>query len=68
MSSPNCCCLDDDAYVCWADRYNLGMCTAEVVEADGGPCECRCHNEEFQDDEGEDDQQPCGGGWLECAS
>ncbi len=54
MSSPNCSCLDDDAYVCWADRHNLGMCDADVVESDGGPCTCRCH--EDQGDDLDDDE------------
>lgn len=44
MSSPNCACLDEDAYVCWADRYNLGMCDCATVEEDGGPCSCSCHD------------------------
>ena len=55
MSSPNCSCLDDDRYVCWADRNNLGMCNANVVEQDGGPCECACHDDyEICDDEQEE--------------
>ena len=45
-----CSCLSEDAYECWADRYNLGISDAEVVENDGGPCECHCHNEEYDDD------------------
>lgn len=44
-----CACEDDDAYCCWASRYNLGMPTIQEVRDDGGPCECSCHNE-YDDD------------------
>lgn len=50
MSNPNCSCLDDDAYVCYADRMNLGMCSCEVVEQDGGPCDCQCHYDDYHED------------------
>ncbi len=37
-----CACIRDDAHDCWRARYSLPMC--ESVEADGGPCECVCHD------------------------
>ena len=41
-----CACADEDAYACWVKRYNLVMPTRSVIERDGGPCCCSCHNDE----------------------
>lgn len=49
----SCACSSDDAYECWADRYNLGICDAALVEYDGGPCQCVCHNEEYDSNDDE---------------
>ena len=50
-----CVCRSNDAYDCWALRYfhstNVAPCK---VEADGGPCECACHDGWWCDD-GDDD-------------
>ena len=51
MKNGNCICVDEHEYVCWAVSHNLGICSAEVIEEDGGPCECRCHDEGYDDDE-----------------
>lgn len=38
-------CTDDDPYVCFAERFNIGMWRGIVdeVEDAGGPCNCGCH-------------------------
>lgn len=57
-----CACKAVDAYDCWAVRYGIRspefdddlsgteLTTREIVEMDGGPCECSCHYEN-EDDE-----------------
>lgn len=38
-----CACVEDDAYDCWAQRYlRYGRSPSDVI-ADGGPCDCSCH-------------------------
>ncbi len=39
-----CACIRIDRHDCWRARYSLPMC--ESIEADGGPCECACHDDE----------------------
>lgn len=46
-----CACVSDDAYECWADRYNLGMADDALVKLDGGPCKCACHTDDAEDDD-----------------
>ena len=43
-----CACIRDDRHDCWRARYSMSMC--ESVEADGGPCECSCHDEHDDED------------------
>jgi hypothetical protein len=40
----NCACKSDDRYDCWALRYHghTGV-SGMMVDLDGGPCECSCH-------------------------
>lgn len=46
---PRCACPRGSAYECWAARYDLRRWDGSFVrsrreiEADGGPCECFCH-------------------------
>lgn len=45
-----CICPDADPYECWALRYHgQVMRNWNAIEADGGPCQCQCH------ERGEDD-------------
>ncbi len=47
-----CACVAVDAYDCWAGRYRINSAELrELVDADGGPCECACHHEDDDDDE-----------------
>jgi hypothetical protein len=44
----NCACKAEDRYDCWAVRYDMPRafyCQIDI-DADGGPCECMCHDEE----------------------
>jgi hypothetical protein len=59
----SCACVAVDAYDCWAGRYRIHSAEhwdmnydgslptlRELVDADGGPCECACHYEgEYED-------------------
>ncbi len=51
MEEINCGCEDENRYVCWAYRYNLGICSSSEVEESGGPCGCICHYEDCESDE-----------------
>ena len=42
MSEQTCACVSEDAYACWQIRYGLEI--DEDVTADGGPCDCPCHD------------------------
>ena len=48
-----CACESPDAYECWAERYNLGVCDLATVEESGGPCKCSCHDKDFDDEDEE---------------
>jgi hypothetical protein len=61
--TPSCACKAIDAYDCWVARYRVHSCEfwdsnyqgdepifRELVDADGGPCECACHYEEESDE------------------
>ncbi len=64
MSAPTlrCACRAIDSYDCWSIRYRvpspefaddlsgMELTNRELVEADGGPCECSCHYEDDEDD------------------
>jgi hypothetical protein len=44
----DCACKAEDRYDCWAVRYDMPRafyCQIDI-DADGGPCECMCHDEE----------------------
>ena len=55
MVERTCACKSIDAYECWALRYGSdAFCFChriEAIKADGGPCECSCHDPEPDDDE-----------------
>ena len=50
-----CACKATDAYDCWSRRY---LCVefeesgdTSFIDADGGPCECACHDRDPDDDQ-----------------
>ena len=43
-----CACPSRDASTCWEIRYGV---LPHEVEADGGPCQCLCHEWEIDEDE-----------------
>lgn len=47
----SCACKSDDAYRCWAVRYERPFDSPGTIEDEGGPCECACHDS-GTDDEG----------------
>ena len=40
---PDCACLSDDEYECYAETHGLDDCDDDVIDDAGGPCECACH-------------------------
>ena len=51
-SERRCACHYTDAYDCWSSRYLYPtdkVQSAQEIEADGGPCQCECHDEHDQD-------------------
>jgi len=51
-----CSCVNEDAYICWAERYNLSESISAFqfmayIITDGGPCQCWCHDEDEWSDE-----------------
>jgi hypothetical protein len=46
-----CACVSPDAYECHAHRYGIDEQDLAAIEMDGGPCECKCHQSEEDDDE-----------------
>jgi len=58
-----CACVAVDAYDCWTVRYRLPspefsddldgteLINRELVEANGGPCECSCHHDEADEED-----------------
>lgn len=45
-----CMCTDDDPYVCYMERENLGIVDAETIDECGGPCGCKCHSEDYDEE------------------
>lgn len=41
-----CACKSDDAYRCWAIRYERPFDSIETIRSEGGSCECMCHDED----------------------
>lgn len=46
----SCGCQSDDEYECYAQRY-LIVEDHVLIEEDGGPCQCLCHEEEDRGEE-----------------
>lgn len=40
-----CCCWNDSAWDCWRNLHDMRSASNEQVIADGGPCECICHDD-----------------------
>jgi len=53
MVDRTCACKSIDTYECWDIRYSgHAFChSIEEIEADGGPCECGCHEFDLDDDD-----------------
>lgn len=53
VTSEKCDCHSDDAYDCWASRYDLEPedSDARSIEAEGGPCQCVCHDASLSKEE-----------------
>ena len=49
--TPKCACVAGDKWECWGFRYGIDPNDKSAIELDGGPCECKCHEEEGEDDE-----------------
>lgn len=62
-SEKRCACRAIDAYDCFAIRYGIHSfgfwddfdshsepTQRELVDASGGPCECDCHYDDYEDD------------------
>ena len=54
MTDMKCACPCWNAYDCWSVRNNTGPCeydrpSVEMVERDGGPCMCSCHDDVDED-------------------
>lgn len=48
-----CACHSADAHKCWALRYHGHTGVSELtVNNEGGPCECACHVDDIDDDDG----------------
>lgn len=41
-----CGCVDSDRFECFRRRYRLDP--GQDVTVEGGPCECPCHDEEYE--------------------
>lgn len=44
MTSTPCACVSPDAHECWAGRYGIDPSDIALIEVDGGPCDCPCHD------------------------
>ena len=48
-----CACHASDPYECWGMRYEIRSHRKFEIEEDGGPCQCPCHDEWWEEMEDE---------------
>jgi len=49
-TTDQCACHSTDAYDCWSSRYpSFEAQSVQEIEADGGPCQCACHDQREED-------------------
>lgn len=56
-SEVKCACPSTDSYRCWALRYyGHSVANVNVINNEGGPCQCVCHDNSRGEDDGNQDK------------